>query len=65
MMRPDLILELSRKFVAIETKSERTRGYSLFDDRPHRNDANATVINRIDAEGFFLAWADLLRAGAR
>ncbi len=65
MMRPDLILETSRKFVAIEAGSELTRGYSLFDDRPHRNEPNATVIDRIDAEGFFRAWAELLRAGAR
>lgn len=65
MVRPDLILERSRKFVAVEAASELTRGYSLFDDRPHRNPPNATVIDRIDEEGFFQAWADLLRAGAR
>ena len=65
MVRPDLILETSRKFVAIESTSELTRGYSLFDDRAHRNAANATVIDRIDAQGFFDAYVALLRAGAR
>lgn len=65
MMRPDLILQHSRKFVAIETKSELTRGYSLFDDHAHRNVANATVVERIDEEGFFRAFVELLRGGSR
>jgi purine nucleosidase len=65
MMRPDLIESTSRKFVAVETIGQLTRGYSLFDDRPHRNEPNATVVDRIDADGFFDAWAELLRAGAR
>lgn len=65
LVRPDLVRARSRKFVAIETRSELTRGYSLFDDRPHRNAPNATVIDEIDADGFFRAYVELLRAGAR
>jgi len=65
MVEPSLILETSEKFVAIETTSELTRGYSLFDDRAERNAPNATIIDRIDEDGFFRAYRELLRAGAR
>jgi purine nucleosidase len=65
MVEPELILETSRKFVAIETVSELTRGYSMFDDRAHRNAPNATVIDRIDEDGFFRSYVELLRAGPR
>ncbi|HEY9498301.1 MAG TPA: nucleoside hydrolase [Terrimesophilobacter sp.] len=65
LVRPDLVRSSSRKFVAIETASELTRGYSLFDDRPHRNAPNATVIDEIDEEGFFRAYVELLSSGAR
>ena len=61
LVRPDLITRSSRKFIAIEHTSTLTRGYSLFDDRPDRNVPNATVIDDIDAEGFFEAYKDLLR----
>lgn len=61
LVRPDLITRSSRKFVAIEHHSELTRGYSLFDDRPGRNAPNATVIDEIDAAGFFEAYKQLLR----
>lgn len=65
MVEPSLVLETSRKFVAIETGGDLTRGYSLFDHRPLRNAPNATVIDRIDEEGFFARYLELLRAGAR
>lgn len=65
LVRPDLIKASSRKFVAVETKGELTRGYSLFDDRPERNAPNATVIDEVDARGFYDAYVELLRAGAR
>ncbi len=61
LVRPDLITRSSRKFVAIEHTSELTRGYSLFDDRPERNEPNATVIDEIDGPGFFEAYKQLLR----
>lgn len=65
LVRPDLIRASSRKYVAVETKGELTRGYSLFDDRPERNAANATVIDAVDARGFYDAYVELLRTGAR
>ncbi len=65
MVRPDLITRSRRKFVAVEHSSELTRGYSMFDDRPKRNEPNATVIEEIDAAGFFDSFAELLRIGAR
>ena len=61
LVRPDLVTRSSRRFVAIEYGSELTRGYSLFDDRPERNQPNATVIDEIDEAGFFEAYKDLLR----
>lgn len=60
LVRPDLIVKSSRKFIAIEHTSQLTRGYSLFDDRPARNAPNATVIDQIDAAGFFEAYMQLL-----
>lgn len=65
LVRPDLIRASSRKFVAVETRGELSRGYSLFDDRPERNAPNATVIDEVDALGFYQAYVELLTAGAR
>ncbi len=65
LVRPDLIRASARKFVAVEHHSELTRGYSMFDDRPARNAPNATVITDIDADGFYRAYCDLLKAGAK
>lgn len=60
LVEPELIRASSRKFVAIEHHSELTRGYSLFDDRAERNAPNATVVDDIDAEGFFNSYKRLL-----
>jgi purine nucleosidase len=65
LVRPDLIRSSSRKFVALETKSDLTRGYSLFDDRAERNAPNVTVVDEIDAQGFYRAYVELLSAGPR
>ena len=65
LVQPELIVRSSRKFVAVEHGSELTRGYSLFDERPGRNAPNATVVDEIDARGFFEAYKRLLSAGAR
>jgi purine nucleosidase len=65
MVEPGLIRAESARFVAVETHSELTRGYSLFDDRPNRNAPNVRVIDDVDAEGFFVAYRDLLTRGAR
>jgi purine nucleosidase len=55
----------SRQFVAVEHVSDLTRGYSLFDSRAARNAPNATVIDEIDAAGFFEAYKALLASGTR
>lgn len=65
LVRPDLVRARSRKFVAVETVSELTRGYSMFDDRQERNAPNATVIDEIDSQGFYDAYVELLSAGPR
>jgi len=61
VVRPDLVRASSRRFVAVEAKSELTRGYSLMDDQPERNAPNATVVDEVDAEGFYRAYLELLR----
>jgi purine nucleosidase len=65
MVEPGLIVRESPRFVAVETTSELTRGYSLFDDRPQRNAPNVRVIDEVDAGGFFARYRELLEAGAR
>lgn len=60
LVRPDLITASSRRYVAVETRSELTRGYSLMDYRATRHAPNATVIDDIDADGFYAAYAELL-----
>lgn len=65
LVRPDLIRRSSRKFVAVETRGELSRGYSMFDDRPERNAPNATVVDEVDAQGFYRAYVELLTAGPR
>ena len=65
MVEPQLIRVESQKFVAVETHSELTRGYSLFDHRTARNAPNARVIDDVDAEGFFEAFRALLTRGTR
>lgn len=65
MVEPGLVTRESRRFVAVETHSELTRGYSLFDHRADRNAPNARVIDAVDERGFFEAYRALLAAGAR
>lgn len=63
LFEPDLIVSTSRVFVDIETGSELTRGYSLMDRRGDRagQDFNATVVDEIDATGFYDRYVELLR----
>lgn len=65
MVEPSLIAATSRRHVAVETSSELTRGYSLMDHRGNRataaGEANATVIDSIDAAGFFEFYKRLLQ----
>ncbi|HEY0186438.1 MAG TPA: nucleoside hydrolase [Cellulomonas sp.] len=60
VVRPDLVLEASDAYVAVETAGELTRGYSLMDRRRDRHEPNARVVDRIDAEGFYAAMVELL-----
>lgn len=60
IVEPELVTASSRRFVAVETVSELTRGYSLMDHREARNAPNATVIDAIDADGFYRAYRRLL-----
>lgn len=65
MMEPSLIRSSSKRYVAVETSSELTRGYSLMDHQENRamsfGNANATVVDSIDAQGFFQLFKSLLR----
>jgi purine nucleosidase len=60
LLHPELVLESARYNVQIETASELTRGYSAMSWGVHGLDANATVIERIDAAGFERYLLDLL-----
>lgn len=60
LLRPELVLEAARYNVQIETASELTRGYSAMSWGVHGLEANATVIERIDAAGFERYLLDLL-----
>lgn len=65
MVEPSLIQRSSRRRVEIETQSNLTRGYSLMDPREVRRvdgkEFNATVIDEVDALGFYTKFVDLLR----
>ncbi len=65
LVRPDLITASGRAFVAVEHASEMTRGYSLIDRRAAPERLNATMIDDIDGEGFYLAYRELLARGPR
>jgi purine nucleosidase len=60
LIRPELIRRSSPCFVDVETQGELTRGYALMDRRGDRHAPNATVVEEIDAEGFFTAMLDVL-----
>lgn len=64
MVEPSLIQRSSRRRVEIETQSNLTRGYSLMDPREVRRvdgkEFNATVIDEVDALGFYTKFVDLL-----
>ena len=60
IVEPELITASSQRFVAVETQSALTRGYSLMDDRPERNAPNARVIDDVDAAGFYRSYRRLL-----
>ena len=65
MVEPSLITSSSTRYVEVETASELTRGYSLMDHQYNRaagsGEANATVIDSIDAEGFYQRYMSLLQ----
>lgn len=63
LMEPGLVRRRSRRHVAVEIHSDLTRGYSLMDHRLDRagSESNATVIDEVDAEGFYERFCDILR----
>lgn len=63
LLEPSLIVSSSDAYVEIETNSDLTRGYSLMDrhfERAGVPAANARVIDKIDAEGFYRAFSAVL-----
>lgn len=69
VVEPELIQASTEKYVQVETGSDLTRGYSLMDSRETRlvgaRRANARVIERVDAEGFFESFCKILKNGPR
>ncbi|GAA1449829.1 nucleoside hydrolase [Nocardiopsis tropica] len=53
LLRPELVRRAGRYHVDVETAGELTRGYSAMSWGVHGLEPNATVIEEIDAEGFF------------
>ncbi len=62
LLRPELVLAEAGYAVDIETASDLTRGYAAMSWGVHGLDANATVIEEIDAHGFFEYLLGLLSA---
>jgi purine nucleosidase len=65
VVEPELIAASSKRYVEVETSSELTRGYSLMDSRESRlvddHEANASVIDRVDAAGFYESFCRILQ----
>lgn len=53
LFHPELVRRASRYHVDVETGGELTRGYSAMSWGVHGLPANATVVEEIDAEGFY------------
>jgi purine nucleosidase len=60
LLHPELVTASGEYNVAIETGSELTRGYAAMSWGAHGLDANATVVESVDAEAFAGYLADLL-----
>lgn len=61
LLHPELVTASARYAVDIETGSELTRGYSAMSWGVHGLEPNATVVDAVDAGGFFDYLSDLLR----
>jgi purine nucleosidase len=60
LLAPRLVQRVGRYFVDVQTQSEMTRGYSLFDWGVFGREPNATVIEEIDHDAFLEAVVELL-----
>lgn len=60
LLHPELVTRSGRYHVDVETAGELTRGYSAMSWGVHGLEANATVIEEVDAEGFYRYLRDLL-----
>lgn len=60
LLHPELVRKASRYHVDVETAGELTRGYSAMSWGVHGLEPNATVVEEIDAEGFYAFIRDLL-----
>jgi purine nucleosidase len=53
LLHPELVLDAAEYHVDVETGSDLTRGYSAMSWGVHGLEANARVIERVDADGFY------------
>lgn len=53
LLRPELVCRSGRYHVDVETAGELTRGYSAMSWGVHGLEPNATVVEEVDADGFF------------
>lgn len=60
LLHPELVRRASEYHVDVETAGELTRGYSVMSWGVHGLPTNATVVEEIDAEGFYVGLRELL-----
>jgi purine nucleosidase len=65
LLHPELVLQSARYAVDVEADSELTRGHSAMSWGIHGLRANATVIERVDREGFLAYLLELLARDTR
>lgn len=65
LLHPELVLEAADYHVDVETGSDLTRGYSAMSWGVHGLEANARVIERVDADGFYRYISGLVSSDVR
>ncbi|WP_150240504.1 nucleoside hydrolase [Nocardiopsis quinghaiensis] len=60
LLHPELVRRSGRYHVDVETAGELTRGYAAMSWGVHGLEANATVVEEIDADGFFAHLVEVL-----
>ncbi|WP_166866369.1 MULTISPECIES: nucleoside hydrolase [unclassified Salinibacterium] len=65
LLHPELVIDAAEYHVDVETGSDLTRGYSAMSWGVHGLEANARVIERVDADGFYRYISALVSSDVR